>query len=329
MAEHTTERYKTLAREVLADTLNVTWILFKVMIPVVIVVKILEELGAVRTMAGLLAPVMGAVGLPGAMGIVWATAMLTNLYAAAMAFVSLAPTTPLTAAQVTILTCMMLVAHNLPVELRVAQKAGTRLAAMAVIRIGGALVLACLLNLFYRWTGLLQERAVLLWQAPSVSATLATWALGQVENLARIFGIVLCLMILLRVLRWVGVIDLVERLLAPVLRVLGMTPAATDITVVGMVLGVAYGGGLIIQHATSGEVSKRDVFFSLSLMGLCHSLIEDTTLMALLGGHLSGILLARIVFALVCTFGLVRLCNRMPERLFDRYLCEQEVRGKR
>jgi hypothetical protein len=328
MAELATERLRRLGREVLTDTLNVTWILFKVMIPVVIVVKILEEMGGVRVMARAMTPVMGLVGLPGTMGIVWATAMLTNLYAAALAFVSLAPTTPMTAAQVTILTCMLLVAHNLPVELRVAQKAGTRLAAMAVIRVGGALVLAMLLNLFYHGTGLLQERSVLLWHAPAVSATLATWAIGQVENLGRIFAIVLALMVLLRVLRWVGVIELVERLLAPVLRILGMTPAATDITVVGMVLGLAYGGGLIIQHATSGEVSKRDVFFSLALMGLCHSLIEDTTLMALLGGHLSGILLARIVFALICTFGMVRLCNRLGGRFFERYLGGQEPRAK-
>jgi hypothetical protein len=56
-------------------------------------------------------------------------------------------------------------------------------------------------------------------------------------------------------------------------------------------------------------------------MGLCHSLIEDTLVMALIGGHLSGILFGRIVFALVCTFALARLCARLPTSVFDRYLC--------
>ncbi len=322
MAESRIERCRRVAREVLAEAAHVTWILFRVMIPVVIVVKILDEVGAVRYIAAGLAPVMRWVGLPGTMGIVWATAMVTNLYAGMMAFVSLAPAAHLTVAQVTVLTAMMLVAHNLPVELRVAQKAGTRLAAMAVIRLGGALALGGLLNLAYRWTGTLQQESVLIWQAPPTEAALSAWALGQVKNLARIFAVVLALMGLLRVLRWLKVIDLIERLLAPVLRVLGMTPAATDITVVGMVLGLAYGGGLIIRHATSGQVSRRDVFFSLALMGLCHSLIEDTTVMALLGGHLSGILFARIVFALACTFALARLCDRLPTRVFDRYLCQ-------
>ena len=310
-----------IAREVLAETIHVSWVLFRITIPVVIVVKVLEELGAVRYMAKALGPVMEVVGLPGAMGIVWATAMLTNLYGAVMAFVSLVPLNPLTVAQVTILTSMMLIAHNLPVELRVAQRAGTKVATMAVIRIGGALVFGGLLNLIYSQTGLLQQGSVLLWQPPPVDASLGAWAMGQAKNLIRIFVIVLALMALIRLLRRLRVIELIERLLAPVLKVLGMTRAATDITVVGMVLGLAYGGGLIIRQVSSGKIPKQDVFLSLALMGLCHSLIEDTLVMALIGGHLSGILLGRIVFALMCTFALARLCARLPTSTFDRHLC--------
>jgi len=318
-----TRRGVRVTKEVLAETLRVSWILFRITIPVVIVVKILEELGAIRYVALALGPLMRLAGLPGTMGIVWATAMVTNLYGAMMAFVSLAPQTPLTVAQVTVLTSMMLVAHNLPVELRVAQKAGTRLVIMAMLRLGGALAFGGLLNVVYSQTGLLQHQSVLLWQPPPMDASLWAWALGQGRSLARIFLIVLALMSLMRLLRWLKVINLVERLLAPILRALGMTRAATDITVVGMVLGLAYGGGLIIRQASSGQIPKQDVFFSLVLMGLCHSLIEDTLLMALLGGHLSGILFGRIVFALVCTFALVRLCWHLPAAAFDRYLCSR------
>jgi len=310
VAESRLERYTRVTREILAETVRVSWILFRITIPVVIVVKVFEELGAVRTMAKALGPVMELAGLPGSMGIVWATAMLTNLYGAVIAFVSLAPQNPLTVAQVTVLTSMMLIAHNLPVELRVAQRAGAGLAPMAAIRVGGALVFGGLLNLVYAQTGLLQHEPVLLWQPPPVEASLGSWAVGQVENLARIFVIVLALMALIRLLRRLRVIDLLERALAPVLKLLGMTRAATDITVVGMVLGLAYGGGLILRQVSSEKIPKQDVFLSLSLMGLCHSLIEDTLLMTLIGGHVSGILLGRILFALAATFCLARLCTR-------------------
>lgn len=307
-----------IAREILGETVYVSGILFKIMIPVVIVVKVLAELGAVRYIAAALRPVMGLVGLPGDMGIVWATTLLTTLYGGIIAFVTLAPQTPLTVAQVTILASMLLVAHALPLELRVAQKAGVRPLAMGLFRVGAALGLGALLNLIYGQTGLLQHEHALLWQPVPIDASLSVWAWDQVVSLATMFLVILVLMTLMRLLRRLGVIRLLERLLAPVLRMLGMTPAATEITMVGMMMGVGYGGGLIIRHANSGTIPKRDVLFSLALMGLCHSLIEDTLLMAALGAHLSGILLGRILFALAATFTLVKLSAYLPAR-FARY----------
>ncbi|MBN1361954.1 MAG: hypothetical protein JW993_15265 [Sedimentisphaerales bacterium] len=308
-----------IGRDILHETVRVSGILFRIMIPVVIVVKIMAELGVVRYIAAALRPVMGLVGLPGDMGIVWAAALLTTVYGGIIAFVALAPQTPLTVAQVTILASLMLVAHALPIELRVAQKAGARPLAMGLFRFGGALVLGGLLNLIYRQTGWLQHEHVLLWQPGAVDASLPAWVWDQIVNLAGIFAIILMLVTLMRLLRRLGVIGLLERMLAPVLRLLGMTPAATEITVVGMVLGLGYGSGLIIHHAGSGRIPKRDVLFSLALMGLCHSLIEDTLLMVALGAHLSGILLGRVLFALAATFALVKLSPLLPPR-FSAYL---------
>ena len=127
------------------------------------------------------------------------------------------------------------------------------------------------------------------------------------------FLIILALMIFVRLLRKLGVIDLLERLLAPVLRLMGMTAAATEITVVGMVMGVAYGSGLILRQTSSGRIAREEVVFSLMLMGLAHALIEDTLLMASLGAHLSGILLGRVVFALATMAIVVRLSPRLPK----------------
>jgi hypothetical protein len=167
-----------VGREVLAETVRVSWILSKIMIPVIVVVKILQELGAVRYIGLALSPLMTFVGLPGSMGLVWATAILTNLYGGIGAFTSLASEAHLTVAQVTILTSMMLAAHALPVELRVAQKAGTRPLVMGLLRMGGALALGGLLNLIYTQTGLLQNSSTSLWPVTPAEASLAAWALG-------------------------------------------------------------------------------------------------------------------------------------------------------
>ena len=54
------------------------------------------------------------------------------------------------------------------------------------------------------------------------------------------------------------------------------------------------------------------------ITGLCHSVIEDTMLMVLAGGHLSGILWGRLLFSMAATAVLVKLSGVLPEALFDR-----------
>jgi hypothetical protein len=76
----------------------------------------------------------------------------------------------------------------------------------------------------------------------------------------------------------------------------------------------------MIQEARSGKMGGRDVFFSIALMGLCHSLIEDSLLMMALGAHLSGTLWARLLFALVVVFLLVKLLRLVPDETFSRFL---------
>ena len=121
--------------EVAGQSLRTCFDLFKVVVPIIIVIRVLDQIGVVRYLGVGLAPVMKLAGLPGETGLVWATAMVTNLYGGAAAMVSL--DVPITVAQATVLTTMMLIAHGLPVELRIAQKAGTRFRVMALIRTAG------------------------------------------------------------------------------------------------------------------------------------------------------------------------------------------------
>ncbi|HKL25064.1 MAG TPA: nucleoside recognition domain-containing protein, partial [Desulfuromonadales bacterium] len=109
---------RSASRKVLKDAVATSLPLYKIIIPISLVTKLLTEFGLTERLGAGLAPVMEVVGLPGSMGLVWATAMVTNLYGGMVVFASLAPDAALSVAQVTVLTTMMLVAHALPVELR-------------------------------------------------------------------------------------------------------------------------------------------------------------------------------------------------------------------
>jgi hypothetical protein len=131
--------------------------------------------------------------------------------------------------------------------------------------------------------------------------------------------IILLLLVTVRLLNWLHMTDILGRVLKPILKLMGISKDAVPVTIIGMTMGIGYGGGLIIREAHSGRLPEREVFFSLSFMGLMHSMIEDTLLMIFLGGHVSGVLLFRFIFAMMVIFLMVRLMRRFSDERFYRY----------
>lgn len=307
-------------QDITRKSYDISYTLFKLMIPIIIVMKVLEELGLVELLSGWLEPVMELLGLPGAMGLVWATALITNLYGGIVVYASLAPDVPMTVAQVTIVSSMMLIAHALPVEARIAQKAGVSISLTLLLRVGMAIVFAFLFDWIYRAGNWLQQPTQLLWSPEPIDDSLWAWIQNQLVSLLMIVCIVFALVLLLDVLQRLGVIQWITRMLRPVLHLLGIGREAETITLVGLTLGISYGGALLIREAEAGHIKPRDVLFSVSLLGLSHSLIEDTLLMMLIGADLSGILIGRVVFTLVVIYLMVRLVERFSSKTVDRYL---------
>ncbi|TVR01914.1 MAG: hypothetical protein EA399_01170 [Desulfovibrionales bacterium] len=307
------------------DALRVCAALFKIMVPVMVVMKVLQELGLVVLVGQSMGPVMELFGLPGTMGLVWATAMLTNLYAAAVVLITLLPESPLTSAQVTVLATMMLIAHGLPVELSIAGRSGARVRTQLFVRIGAAMLCGWLLYLCYGWLDWGTAPVQPSWIPDAPPTGWAAWMVREIRNLAGIAMIVLIMLMLLDVLKRLGVTDLMIRLLSPLLKSMGIGREAGTITIVGMTLGLSYGGGLIIHEARSGRIPAKDIFLALTFMGLCHSLIEDTLLMLLLGADLSGILWARMAFSLVFLWILAWTVARLPDSVINALLVRSQM----
>lgn len=311
-----------LLKTLFKDAVTASVEMFKVMIPVIILVKILQELDLIQYLAWPLSPVMGLVGLPAEMGLVWATAIINTTYAGLIVFLSLVPDNPLTVAQATVLSVLILICHALPMESSIARKSGARFLFQCLVRLLGAFTLGFLLNQFYTTAGMLQDSATVLFQAEpaAIDPTLGAWAVDQGKNLLSIFGVILGLLVMMRFLQAIKVIDLMNWALRPILKLIGIGPKASAITVIGLTMGLSYGGGLIINEAKSGSISKENIFYSLTLMGLCHSLIEDTLLLMLIGSSFSGIFWGRLIFAIIAMAGIVQVVRRMPETIQNKYL---------
>ncbi len=311
----TRDRLKELGKSLGLETGLTSWELIRITIPVAIATKILEELGFIASLSTVLEPVMGVLGLPGALGLVWATAILTNLYGGIAVFAALLPGLALTGAQVTVLCSVMLIAHSLPIELSVSKRAGAGVLPIALIRLLGAVVYGFLLNRFCMAFDIWQQPAVLLFKVTAKPGNLLQWGLDQGQNLGLIVVVIFLIVVGMRLFRAIGFLRLLEKTLAPALPLFGMSHHAAPITVVGMIMGIGYGGALIIRETSTGKLAKEEVFNSMALMGLCHGLVEDTLIMAAIGGKFAGILWGRIVFSLIVTYFLARGLRLLTDRL--------------
>ncbi|MBG0789062.1 MAG: hypothetical protein H0S80_01035 [Desulfovibrionaceae bacterium] len=308
-------------KQLAGDAVSASLELFKVMVPILVAVKILQEMGLIQYVALPLEPIMELVGLPAEMGLVWASALINNIYTGMIVLASLTGDAPLTSAQATVIGVLMLVGHGLPVECAIARKSGARFLFQVLSRLVGAFILAWLLHVIYSATGTLQGPATMLF-TPEAGGdqTLLAWTLSQLKNLVSIVFVIFSLLAMMRVLHAIKVIDLLNRILRPVLSLIGIGPKASAITVIGLTMGLSYGGGLIINEARNGNVGKEDIFYSLTFMGLCHSLIEDSLLITLIGGHISGVMWGRLVFSLIAVAGIVQVVRRLPARTQSAYL---------
>lgn len=274
--------------------------LVKVMLPVMIAVQVAQTLGWVDAIATAISPALGWLGLPAEAGIVWVTGVLVGVYAAIGALAGLAPAMEMSVGQFSALAAMILFAHAIPVEQAIVRRAGASFWATAALRIGAALAYGAAVTWFCRSTGLLSDPVNLGWLAAGSEPEqgFAGWGFGIARSLALTFAIIVVLLVLLDALERLGITRRITALMAPVLRLSGLEPAAAPVTTVGVLLGLTYGGALIIEEADRQKFTARTRFLALAWLSLSHSLIEDTLLFLALGADIWIILLGRVVLTM-------------------------------
>lgn len=99
------------------------------------------------------------------------------------------------------------------------------------------------------------------------------------------------------------------RVFAPV----GFRPESLFPLMTGILFGISYGAGVLIPQAQSGAISRRQVFCIAAFLCLCHAIIEDTLLFAVLGANAWIIIATRTVAAMVIVYIFSRISWPVPE----------------
>ncbi|MEZ5811227.1 MAG: nucleoside recognition protein [Rhizobiaceae bacterium] len=307
-------------RSTTRNTVTIYWELVRLVVPVTIATEVLARVGLIGAISPVLDPVMGLFGLPADLALAWLLGLFVGLWGAVPLLYVLAPPDTLSVADVTVFASLLLFAHGLPIEQKIIKKAGPGLLATTVLRLLGGMIYAGSLHLILSTTGWLSDPVSPGFIPAVPTSDWAAFFLGLFKTCLWMLVILVALAWLLDILKLAGIMGWLMRMLDPLLKLAGIRGEARAFTGVGLFLGIAYGGGLLIREARSGTIPPRQVFMSCIFMGFAHSIIEDTALFLALGADFTGIFVGRLVFAVAATALIARITLAMPDGLFFGFL---------
>jgi len=121
-------------------------------------------------------------------------------------------------------------------------------------------------------------------------------AAGLLGQLALIF---ITVMIIVEVLKHYQILEKITGLLTPLTKLAGIHPEGNLPLLAGLLLGIGYGGAIIIDSAKAGKLGPADIYLINLFLVICHSLVEDTLIWLAIGARAIPVQIARLVLAVM------------------------------
>jgi hypothetical protein len=289
--------------------LKTTYTLGKIIFPVTLIVAILQYTPILPWMMKLIEPLMGLIGLSGDAAIPLVLGTFLNLYGAIGAILTL----DLTVKEVFIVAVMLSFSHNLLVESGVAVKVGVKLWIVLLVRLGLAFLSAIIINLVWNGGSEIAKYGLIPAQEEKATGIISILLEAFQKAGIGIFQlaiIVIPLMIGIQILKDKKWLEIFSKWMAPITKALGMKENTSTTLAAGLLFGLAYGAGVMIQAVKEDGVSHKDVTTAFIFLVACHAVVEDTLIFLPLGIPILPLLLIRLGVAIVLTLVVSFIWNR-------------------
>ena len=289
--------------------LKTTWTLGKVIFPVTLIVVLLQHTPILPWIIRLIEPMMGLIGLSGDAAIPLVLGNFINLYAGIGGILSL----DLTVKEVFIIAVMMSFSHNLFIESAVAVKVGVKMWVVLAVRLGLAIASAIAINLIWSGGQEIAQYGMIPMQEEEVTGALSILGLGlkkAILGVVQLAVFVIPIMVLIQLLKDYKWLNVFSRWMAPFTRLLGMKENTSTTMAAGLVFGLAYGAGVMIQAVKEDGVSKKDVTLAFIFLVACHAVVEDTLIFVPLGIPVLPLLAIRLLTAVLLTLAVAAVWKR-------------------
>ena len=275
-------------KSVLPGTTKTCIWLLKITIGVSFTIMFLEYFKVLPVISQMLAPIFNSIGLPGEAALPFVTGYFVNVYAA----ISVAVSFDFDVRVLTILSTMVLCAHNMITETAVQKKTGTSAVRIVIVRTVSAFTLAFLLNRIL--PGGMMEIAGGGYASDVDFMTLfKEWLSSTAVVVVKMTTLIYTLAIVQKILAEYGVIRWVSKFLKYPLAFFGLPARTSFLWIVANTLGLAYGAAVMMEEVESGNVSNRDVNLLNTHISISHSNFEDLFLLSAMGAVWYVLLLSR------------------------------------
>ena len=297
-------------KDVLPSTTKTCIWLLKLTVGVSLAILFLRYLNILPWFSNLISPLFNYLGLPGEAALAFVTGYFVNVYAA----ISVAVSLELDVRMLTILSVMVLCAHNMVTETVVQKKTGSSAKRIVIIRTLSAFVLAYILNLIMPGA-VTDVLGGVEQQSHSLKEMFSEWAVSTLEVVIKMTTLIYTLAIMQKLLSEYGVIRWISKFLNPFLAIFGLPARTSFLWIVANTLGLAYGAAVMMEEVEAKKVTKKDIDLLNSHIAISHSNLEDLFLLSALGGIWYILLFSRWIGAFVLVWEL-----RLEYFIKERYI---------
>lgn len=256
--------------------------LMRILIPISFGTALLIHSGWLYKADFIIQPVMGFLSLPASAALPLIIGIFTGIYGAVGAMAAM----PLTLDQMTLIAVFLLISHNLIQESMVQGQSGLNPFVAALFRLTASVVVTFIVSILIQPDLSVNSTALspgAVEAGPTLSAMLKAWAWDFTTLAAKIFSIIMPLMVMLELMKTFNLIQHTVRLISPLLAVMGLSRSTGVLWLTAATFGLSYGAAVIV-HETRNNTFSKDELTRLHLsIGINHAMVEDPALFLPLG----------------------------------------------
>lgn len=127
---------------------------------------------------------------------------------------------------------------------------------------------------------------------------------GAFMAVLKISFIIIPIMIAMEIARDLKWIDLISKWMHPITKHFKIADEGTVLVTIGLVFGLTYGAGVIIQSTKEGRLDNRSIVIVVVFLAICHAVFEDALLFTVMGANGALLIAIRFIAAILITLAI-------------------------